>query len=332
MKVEYIDQNKMFLKVENDAGFAVIFCKQGAALYRIDFKGKPMNITFEDKDFYLAEDFTYFGRVVGPMCGRIAKGRYTLNGKVQQLETNEGENSLHSGSASFAFTNFDVEVVEADPIRIIFTKKTKPFQGYPASCDVKITYSIPFNKPTLQCDFDIVADEDVPIKPTAHTYFNLGEDCILNHTLQMNASRIIEMDKDQLPVGEIEMTPVLSFKKEKPIRLDLFDTSIYDSRFRGYDHCAVYDEINPNIPQATLSSTHYTMKIFTDMRGMVYYTYNYTFKNSGAKLGKLIEGIKNNRHAGIALEPQDAFAHIEDNIVKAGTPYRRFYRLEFGEK
>ncbi|MGE4453435.1 MAG: galactose mutarotase, partial [Sphaerochaeta sp.] len=40
---------------------------------------------------------TYFGQVVGRFANRIAKGVFSLDGKKYSLETNEGQNSLHSG-------------------------------------------------------------------------------------------------------------------------------------------------------------------------------------------------------------------------------------------
>ena len=51
---------------------------------------------FDDLDGYLTRS-RYFGAVVGRYGNRIAKGRFTLDGRTFQLATNNGANHLHGG-------------------------------------------------------------------------------------------------------------------------------------------------------------------------------------------------------------------------------------------
>src|SRR5215831_17790510 len=55
---------------------------------------------FDSLAGYLAGS-PYFGAVVGRYANRIARGRFTLDGRTYQLAANNGPNSLHGGVKGF---------------------------------------------------------------------------------------------------------------------------------------------------------------------------------------------------------------------------------------
>ena len=55
----------------------------------------------------------YFGATVGRYANRIAGGKFSLDGKQYQLETNDGPNHLHGGSRGLDKVLWKIESISA---------------------------------------------------------------------------------------------------------------------------------------------------------------------------------------------------------------------------
>src|SRR5437762_7481948 len=64
-----------------------------------DKAGKAANVVlgFDDVAGYESDRNQYFGCTIGRVCNRIAKGKFTLDGKEYTLAVNNGPNHLHGG-------------------------------------------------------------------------------------------------------------------------------------------------------------------------------------------------------------------------------------------
>ncbi|MBW3611981.1 MAG: galactose-1-epimerase, partial [Actinobacteria bacterium] len=69
--------------------------------------------TFDDVAGYESDRNQYFGCTTGRVANRIAKGKFTLEGKEYQLATNNGPNHLHGG----AKRSLDKVVWKAEPLK-----------------------------------------------------------------------------------------------------------------------------------------------------------------------------------------------------------------------
>ena len=121
---------------------------RGAVVTRLmvpDRSGTPGDVVlgFDTLDGYLKEN-PYFGAIVGRYGNRIAKGRFTLDGKTYTLATNNGPNSLHGGLKGFdkqVWTARPVTAADGQALELTYVS-TDGEEGYPGTLTAKVTYTL----------------------------------------------------------------------------------------------------------------------------------------------------------------------------------------------
>ena len=88
------------------AGVTAKIMTSGATVTELwvpDNDGKLADVLlgFDDLKGWQSKGNPFFGCVVGRYANRIAKGRFTLDGKTYKLATNNDPNHLHGGNAGF---------------------------------------------------------------------------------------------------------------------------------------------------------------------------------------------------------------------------------------
>jgi aldose 1-epimerase len=98
-------------------------------------EGKLNAVLTHDKLEDYLENIPYLGCSVGRVAGRIANGKFTLNGKEYNLECNNGPNHLHGGLKGFSKMNWTCSENTSSSITL---KLTSPHgdQGYPGEVQV----------------------------------------------------------------------------------------------------------------------------------------------------------------------------------------------------
>jgi aldose 1-epimerase len=298
--------------LKNAHGMEADIITRGAVVTRLivpDRSGTPGDVVlgFDTLEGYLKEN-PYFGAIVGRYGNRIAKGRFTLNGKTYTLATNNGPNSLHGG-----LKGFDKQLWTARPamsgdgqsLELTYVSRDGE-EGYPGTLTAKVTYTLT-NDNALRIQYDITSDKDTVANVTNHSYFNLagqGAGDILGHEIMLNADRFTPVDETLIPTGELKPvagTP-FDFRKAMPIgsRINADDAQIKFGK--GYDHNFVLNGKAGTLRQAVRvaeKTSGRVMEVYTTEPGVQFYTGNFLDGSIKGKEGK-VYAFRN----GFCLETQ----------------------------
>lgn len=308
------------ITLKNRHGLTAKITEYGAILTELwvpDRKGNPGNVVlgFDNLAQYV-KGHPFFGATTGRVANRIAKGKFTLDGRDYTLAVNNGPNHLHGGLKGFdkRFWKCTARLVTQDAALAVFTY-TSPDgeEGYPGTLQVKVTYALT-DANELRIDYEAVTDKATPVNLTNHSYFNLaGGGSVLQHVLQLHAARYTPADATLIPTGEI--APVkgtgLDFTQPTPLGARIAE---YMGFAKGYDHNFVLDSGGGKLgPCARVEDPQSgrVMEITTTEPGVQLYTGNHL---DGSLTG--VGGVKYAQHTGFCLETQ----HFPDSINHPGFP------------
>lgn len=266
-----------------------------------DKDGQDVNVVlgYEDAGVYEQQQAS-FGAIVGRNCNRIANAQIVIDDVTYQLEKNDNENNLHSGSQSTSRRLWDV--AEHTENKLVLTiEDADGQQGYPGNAVMTVTYEITEDN-ELSITYHATADKTTIFNMTNHAYYNLngaGSGSVLDQVLQIRASHYTPViDAKAIPTGEIasvEGTP-FDFREAKTIGRDIHEENDQLAYGHGYDHNFVLDKEHAGLEKVATAcnpKNGIQMDVITDCIGMQLYTANFIH-------GQQIRG-------GIICNDQDAF-------------------------
>jgi aldose 1-epimerase len=262
---------------------------------------------FDAVEGYLQKDNPYFGALIGRVGNRIGGARFALDGRTYALAANDGANHLHGG-----LRGFDKVLWAAHPhptprgpaLELTYAARAGE-EGYPGNLAVVVTYTL--TDDALQIDYVATTDAATPCNLTHHAYFNLegeGSGEIVDHRLQLEASRMTVVGAGLIPTGElgpVEGTP-FDFRKLTRIgdRVDAADPQLAIGR--GYDHNYVLDRQGAppwRCARVEAPRSGRVMEVVTTEPGVQLYTGNWMDGRLQGKGGKVYP-----RRGGFCLETQ----------------------------
>lgn len=310
----------------------------GAALQTLevpDGHGNRVDVVlgYDTLEDYLKYD-GYLGAVVGRCANRIAKGRFSLNGKEYTLAVNNGPNHLHGGLVGFSHRVWQVEELTCDQA-VLALSSSDGEEGYPGNLHVRVTCRL--DGAALELRYEARSDQDTPCNLTNHSYFNLSGHSsgpVLDQEIRLFSQSYTPTDETSIPLGTVEPvagTP-MDLRAPTPIGAHIDDSFIQLRQAGGYDHNYVVDgSMGVLRPAAWARSprTGIVMETETTLPGVQLYTANFVEQGRPGKGG----AAYGPRHA-FCLETQffpdspnqPAFPSC---ILRAGERYEQVTRYGF---
>jgi aldose 1-epimerase len=324
--------------LENRNGMIVKITNYGAIITSVivpDREGKPGDVVlgYDSLEGYI-DNNPYFGCIAGRYANRIAKGKFTLDGKEYTLAVNNGNNHLHGGIKGFdkvAWVGSEfADSAKAGVTMNYFSKDGE--EGYPGNLHVVVTYTLD-NENRLTTVIEAVTDKPTPVNLCNHTYFNLseGDTSILGHELILRASRFTEVNDELIPTGNLPAVAGTA--------MDFTSPHLIGERIAqvpgGYDHNYVLDKVPGELsPAASFFDprTGRYVEVLTTQPGIQFYAGNFLDGTITGKGGKVYQ-----KNYGFCLETQ----HFPDSpnqpsfpdaILRPGGKYKETTVWKFGLK
>ncbi len=287
--------------LKNKSGMSIAIMNYGGTIIRWtapDRNGKYEDIVLgcDSLSGYL-KGVPYFGAIVGRYGNRIAKGKFSLEGKNYTLAINNIGNHLHGGLKGFDKVIWQAEpITNAEPtLKLSYLSKDGE-EGYPGNLNVEVTYTLQQDN-ALRIDYKATTDKPTVLNLTNHSYFNLtgkNTNTILDHELTIIADRFLPVNKTLIPTGELKPVFGTNFDFIKPHKIgERINNSINDIQLNyglGYDHAWILNKNEKDkSPVAQLAAKVYepvsgrVLEVFTTEPAIQFYSGNFL---NGSVMGK----------------------------------------------
>lgn len=325
--------------LSNENGLSVSILNYGGIIRSIkvpDRNGEISDILLGHENLaeYLTDKY-YLGALIGRYANRIGPGTHKLDDHIQQLDRNEGQNTLHGGSCGFNKVLWQSQIVQSDghPTSLKLSHLSPDGdQGFPGNLEISVNYSLnDLNE--LSIIFEAVTDATTVISLTLHPYFNLagqGSGSILDHELQLHADRFLPIDKTLIPTGEyrpVNNTP-MDFRNTRPIKTRIGESYNQLALACGYDHnwlISNWDGSLKEVAQVCDPDSGRQLTLYATTPGLQFYSGNFLGES-----GNPIE-----YRSGFCLEPQffpdsPNQGKFPTTVLRAGEKYEHQFKYRFG--
>lgn len=322
--------------LESETGFRAEFISYGARLrsFRVPAKegpGDELCLGLDSLEEY-EKDENSLGACLGRFSGKIAGGRFAVDGVAHQLVCNQGKDHLDGGKTGFQRRVWKAESFLRPEMATVlfFLNSPEGEEGYPGDLRISLAYTLS-DQGDLSMVYEAEADESSPINPTNRIFWNLGgvgSGSIEDQELRLFCPFYLPEDGEEIPTGEVLSVrgTALDFTQGKRIGQDILQAGA-----AGYNHSfALQGAVEEPAPAALLRDPRSgrTMEVLTTLPGLRF--------NSG-------DSLKDIRIApGETVAPRGALGletghfsnsvnlpHLPSAFVQPGETYRSMTMYRF---
>ena len=259
----------------------------------------PLVLGFERFEDYPVHS-AYFGAIAGRYANRIAGGRFTIEGRRFQADTNFlGRHTLHGGAKGTGKRVWRLADRGPDFVTLALTDPDGAM-GFPGNLEIACTHRLKLPG-TLSVQLSATTDQPTLCNLAHHSYFNLndgGMNDVLGHRLMMPAQAYTPVDDDLIPTGvvqPVEGTP-FDFLLPRPIGMKVDGEQVL------YDHNFCIAAARGPLRQMAWAqgpNSGVEMEVWSTEPGLQFY--------AGHKVARTVPGLGGRTYAayaGFAMEPQ----------------------------
>jgi aldose 1-epimerase len=339
-----------------DNSITAKFVSIGAALTELWVKDKygkfrDVVIGYDDQTEYWTDpNHPLYGPIAGRVANRIANGTFSIPisknpdpnaPNTYHIPTNDhdGADTLHGGIIGWDRHNFTI--VARTRNSVTYRHLDKADEGFPGNVTADVTYTL-LNGGVWKASIKASATQLTPIMLTSHVYWNLdafqGSEDVLNHTLYMDAGKVIEIDSNGVPTGNFISVDgnAYDFRKPQQIGARWDQTLNYCGvGCTGYDNCWVYDHPGRKNSLSMWSNVSgIRLDVTTDQVATQIYTGNWL----GSTPRKAVHGGSSKNYqkwSAVAIEQQGYIDAInnpawgQDQIHGPGNDYHFNFEYKF---
>lgn len=274
------------------------------------------------------EAYRHNAVALGALCGRVANrisgARFILDGQEWILPANDGPNHLHGGPGGLGRRNWRMT---RDGARAVQMSLRSPHldQGYPGAVDFTVTLRLEGHRLTYV--MEATPDRPTPVNLAQHIYFNLaGAGTVLDHEVMLKATHHTPNGPGMIPTGAIEPVSGTRWDFTTPRRL-----ATVPDHAEGWDGNVLLDA-DESGPQARVLTDDMALQLWTDQRGLQFYTARTLSAGPPA-----LPGPPHEPFGGLCLEAQNLPNAINtpafgDILCQPEAPYRQTTSIEIAPR
>lgn len=319
-----------YLKNKNNLQAALT--NYGARVVSLLVPDKNGNLTDIDVGFdtigkYISAKDQCYGAVVGRYAGRIAGGKFSIDGVAYQLDVNNGNNAIHGGNTGFQTRVWDGEQINDQSVQFSYVSPDGE-EGYPGTVTIKAIFTLT-DGDELKIEFAYSTDKKTIANIINHNFYNLngeGIGDINNHLLQINTDKFNAINEDCIPthIASVKNSP-FDFTSFNTISERINADNVQIKNGTGYDHTYAFDKGVSALPELVATAigdiSGIGIEVYTTEPGVHFYTGNFmkglhTFKSGAGDYCRTAFCLETQHYPNSPNNPQ-----APSTIKEAGKKY-----------